>query len=84
MRVDSAVDPPGAPISGHTISREYVEHESSRKGADRRKQFAALFEDAAKRKFDCALFWALDRSYPVESAASELTRSSIRHAMAGS
>ena len=34
---------------------------SGRKGADKRKQFAALFEDAAKRKFDCVLFWALDR-----------------------
>jgi DNA invertase Pin-like site-specific DNA recombinase len=39
----------------------FVEHESGRKGADKRKQFAALFEDAAKRKFDCVLFWALDR-----------------------
>jgi len=47
--------------SGHTISREYVERESGGKGADKRKQFAALFEDAAKRKFDCVLFWALDR-----------------------
>ena len=47
--------------SGHTITREYVEHESGRKGSDKRKQFAALFEDAAKRKFDCVLFWALDR-----------------------
>ena len=47
--------------SGHTVSREYVEHESGRKGAGRRKQFAALFDDAAKRKFDCVLFWALDR-----------------------
>ena len=43
--------------SGHTITREYVEHESGRKGADKRKQFAALFEDAGKRKFDCGLFW---------------------------
>ena len=47
--------------SGHTISLEYVEHESGRKGADKRKQFAALFEDAAKKKFECVLFWALDR-----------------------
>jgi DNA invertase Pin-like site-specific DNA recombinase len=47
--------------SGHTISREYVEHESGRKGTDGRKQLAALFDDAAKRKFDCVLFWALDR-----------------------
>jgi hypothetical protein len=28
--------------SGHTVSHEYVERESGRKGADRRKQFAAL------------------------------------------
>jgi DNA invertase Pin-like site-specific DNA recombinase len=47
--------------SGHTIAHEYVEHETGGKGAERRKQFAALFEDAAKRKFDCVLFWALDR-----------------------
>lgn len=47
--------------SGHTVTREYIEHESGRKGADKRKQFATLFDDAAKRKFDCLLFWALDR-----------------------
>jgi DNA invertase Pin-like site-specific DNA recombinase len=47
--------------AGHTVSREYIDHESGRKGADKRKQFAALFDDAAKRKFDCVLFWALDR-----------------------
>ena len=47
--------------SGHTIAGEYVEAESGRKGAEKRKQFAALFDDAAKRKFDCVLFWALDR-----------------------
>jgi DNA invertase Pin-like site-specific DNA recombinase len=34
---------------------------SGRKGAEKRKQFAALFDDDAKRKFDCVLFWALDR-----------------------
>ena len=47
--------------SDHMISREYVEHDSGRKGADKRKQFAALFNDAAKMKFDCVLFWALNR-----------------------
>jgi DNA invertase Pin-like site-specific DNA recombinase len=47
--------------SGHEIAREYVEHESGKKGTDRRKQFAALFSDAAKRKFDLVLFWSLDR-----------------------
>jgi DNA invertase Pin-like site-specific DNA recombinase len=38
--------------SGHTIAQEYVEHETGGTGADKRKRFAALFEDAAKRKFD--------------------------------
>jgi DNA invertase Pin-like site-specific DNA recombinase len=47
--------------SGHAITGEYVDYESGRRGADRRKQFAALFDDASKRKFDCVLFWALDR-----------------------
>jgi DNA invertase Pin-like site-specific DNA recombinase len=47
--------------AGHTIVQEYIDRESGRKGADKRKQFAALFDDAHKRKFDCVLFWALDR-----------------------
>jgi DNA invertase Pin-like site-specific DNA recombinase len=47
--------------AAHKISKEYVDYDSGRKGAEKRKQFAALFEDAAKRKFDCVLFWALDR-----------------------
>ena len=47
--------------TGHTVVHEYVDHESGRKGTKGRKQFAALFEDAHKRKFDCVLFWALDR-----------------------
>ena len=47
--------------AGHTIAHEYIDHESGRKGAKGRKQFAQLFEDAHKRKFDCVLFWALDR-----------------------
>jgi DNA invertase Pin-like site-specific DNA recombinase len=46
-------------VAGHTIAHEYIERD--RKGARERKQFAALFEDAHKRKFDCVLFWALDR-----------------------
>jgi DNA invertase Pin-like site-specific DNA recombinase len=45
----------------HEIVDEYVDCESGRKGTDRRKQFATLFEDASRRKFDCVLFWALDR-----------------------
>jgi DNA invertase Pin-like site-specific DNA recombinase len=47
--------------AGHEIIGEYIDHESGRKGSDKRKQFAALFEDAGRRKFDLALFWALDR-----------------------
>src|SRR5258706_6321570 len=43
------------------IAAEYVEHESGRKGTERRAQFARLFEDANRRKFDLVLFWALDR-----------------------
>jgi DNA invertase Pin-like site-specific DNA recombinase len=39
--------------SGHKITREYVDYESGRKGADKRKQFGTLFDEAAKRKFDC-------------------------------
>jgi DNA invertase Pin-like site-specific DNA recombinase len=47
--------------SGHEIVGEYVDHETGRKGADRRKRFAALFDDAGRRKFDLVVFWALDR-----------------------
>jgi DNA invertase Pin-like site-specific DNA recombinase len=46
--------------TGHTVVQEYVDHETGRKGAKGRKQFAQLFEDAHRRKFDCVLFWALD------------------------
>ena len=47
--------------SGHTIVQEYIDRQSGRRGADKRQQFAALLEAAARRKFDCVLFWALDR-----------------------
>jgi len=47
--------------TGHTIVHEYIDRESGRKDATNRKQFAALFEDAHKRQFDCVLCWALDR-----------------------
>jgi DNA invertase Pin-like site-specific DNA recombinase len=47
--------------AGHTIAHEYIDRESGRKDAKDHKQFAKLFEDAHKRKFDCVLFWALDR-----------------------
>jgi DNA invertase Pin-like site-specific DNA recombinase len=47
--------------AGHTVVQEYVDRESGRKGDKGRKQFAQLFDDAHRRKFDCVLFWALDR-----------------------
>jgi DNA invertase Pin-like site-specific DNA recombinase len=47
--------------AGHTIVHEYVDHESGWKNVKGRKEFARLFEDAHKRKFDCVLFCALDR-----------------------
>jgi DNA invertase Pin-like site-specific DNA recombinase len=47
--------------AGHEIVGEYIDHESGRKGSDKRKQFAVLFDDAGKRKFDLVVFWALDR-----------------------
>jgi DNA invertase Pin-like site-specific DNA recombinase len=45
--------------SNWEVVREYVDRASG-KTADR-PQFEKLFEDAAKRKFDIVLFWALDR-----------------------
>jgi DNA invertase Pin-like site-specific DNA recombinase len=47
--------------SGHEVVREFVEHVSGRKGEVDRPQFAAMMDDAAKRKFDVLLVWALDR-----------------------
>jgi len=34
---------------------------SGRKGINGRREFARLFEDAHRRKFDLVVFWALDR-----------------------
>lgn len=47
--------------SGHTVVKEFIDQVSGRKTVNKRKQFAALFDDASKRKFDLVLFWALDR-----------------------
>ncbi len=47
--------------AGHEIAHEYIDHESGRKGTQGRKQFGALFEDAHQRRFECVLFWSLDR-----------------------
>jgi DNA invertase Pin-like site-specific DNA recombinase len=45
--------------SGWEVAHEYVDRASG-KSADR-PQFQKLFDDAAKRRFDLILFWALDR-----------------------
>src|SRR5262249_42279154 len=63
--------------AGHEIAHEYIDHESGRKGIKERKQFAALFEDAHKRKFDCVLFWALDRFNRQSRAPTSMERPSL-------
>ena len=40
---------------GHPIVREYVEYENGLKGAEYRKQLAAMFTGAARREFDLAV-----------------------------
>jgi DNA invertase Pin-like site-specific DNA recombinase len=47
--------------AGHQIAREYVDHASGAKGANKRPEFAALLADAYRRQFDLVLCWALDR-----------------------
>jgi DNA invertase Pin-like site-specific DNA recombinase len=47
--------------AGHEIVSEYVDHVSGGKGADKRQQFARMFDDAHKRRFDMVTVWALDR-----------------------
>src|SRR5207244_9820924 len=44
---------------GWTVSREYVDRESGT--THERPEFQQMFEDAARRRFDVLLFWALDR-----------------------
>jgi DNA invertase Pin-like site-specific DNA recombinase len=46
---------------GYEVYREYVENESGRKGRRERSEFAELFRDAERRRFDLLLFWSLDR-----------------------
>ncbi|MCH8873497.1 recombinase family protein [candidate division KSB1 bacterium] len=45
----------------YKIHQEYVDNESGIKGRGQRQQFTQMFQDAAQRKFDLVLFWALDR-----------------------
>lgn len=47
--------------AGWDIFDIYIDKESGRKGKRQRSDFARLFDDAAKRKFDVVLFWSLDR-----------------------
>ncbi len=43
---------------GHELIAEYVDQESGRR---ERKDFDQMLADAARRRFDVLLFWALDR-----------------------
>ena len=51
-----------AAAQGWEVAAEYIDHEG-RPAADR-SQFRRLFADAAHRKFDLVLVWALDRFAP--------------------
>ena len=46
---------------GHDLVAEYVDRESGTRGRRERKDFDRIFADAARRRFDVVLFWALDR-----------------------
>jgi len=46
---------------GHDLVAEYVDRESGTRGRRERKDFDRMFADAARRRFDVLLFWALDR-----------------------
>lgn len=47
--------------AGEDIFEVYVDRESGRKGRCERSDFARMFEDAERRRFDLLRFWALDR-----------------------
>ena len=42
--------------SGHTIIQEYIDRQSGRSGADKRQQFAALLDAAARRSLTAYCF----------------------------
>jgi DNA invertase Pin-like site-specific DNA recombinase len=46
---------------GHELVAEYVDRQSGTRGSRERKDFDRMFADAARRRFDVLLFWALDR-----------------------
>src|SRR5882762_5840142 len=47
--------------AGHDVAAEYVDHASGSKSEHKRARFAAMLDDAHRRKFDLVLVWALDR-----------------------
>jgi DNA invertase Pin-like site-specific DNA recombinase len=46
---------------GRELVAEYVDRESGTRGRRERRDFDRMFADAARRRFDVLLFWALDR-----------------------
>jgi DNA invertase Pin-like site-specific DNA recombinase len=46
---------------GHELVAEYLDRESGTRGRRERKDFDRMFAEAARRRFDVLLFWALDR-----------------------
>ena len=46
---------------GHELVAEYLDPESGTRGRRERKDFDRMFADAARRRFDVLLFWALER-----------------------
>ncbi len=46
---------------GWTVARIYEDQASGRKGERDREALKQVFTDAAKRRWDCLLFWSLDR-----------------------
>ncbi len=46
---------------GHELVAEYADRESGTRGRRERKDFDRMFADAARRRSDVLLFWALDR-----------------------
>lgn len=46
---------------GWTVVKVYLEHASGRKGEREREVLGQVFADAGRRKWDCLLFWSLDR-----------------------
>jgi hypothetical protein len=64
--------------AGHEIVIEYVRPRERPQGSRQKEAVAALFEYASRRKFDCVLFWALDRSSREGMAPSGAVRVKTR------